>query len=46
MKDDVHAFSCDCSGSISNSSMAGRVRGLKSSVPKTGIKRLLGWLKR
>ena len=45
-KDDVHAFSCDCSGSISNSSMAGRVRGLKSSVPKTGIKRLLGWLKR
>src|SRR5215212_2846361 len=36
-KDDVHAFSCDCSGSISNTSVAGRVRGLKSNVPKTAI---------
>ena len=45
-KDDVHAFSCDCSGNISNSRMAARIRGLKSSAPRTVLKRLLGWLHR
>jgi hypothetical protein len=42
-KDDVHAFSCDCGGNISNSRMATRIRGLKSSAPKAVLKRFLGW---
>ena len=45
-KDDVHAFSCDCSGNISNCKMATRIRGLKSSAPKTVLKRLFGWFNR
>jgi hypothetical protein len=45
-KEDVHAFSCDCGGNISNSRMAARIRGLKSSAPKTAVKRLLGWFSR
>jgi hypothetical protein len=32
-KEDVHAFSCDCAGHISNFRMANRIRGLKSFQP-------------
>ena len=45
-KDDVHAFSCDCGGNISNASMAARIRGLKSSQPRTMQSRLFSWLRR
>jgi hypothetical protein len=44
-KRDVHAFSCDCGGQISNHSMAGRIRRLKSSPVSTStFRRLLAWI--
>jgi hypothetical protein len=42
---DVHAFSCNCGGHISNSSMAKRIRRLKSSPPSPSmVKRVLVWI--
>ena len=44
-KHDVHAFSCNCGGHISNSTMAKRIRKLKSSPPSASVvKRVLGWI--
>jgi hypothetical protein len=45
-KRDVHAFSCDCGGQISNHSMASRIRRLKPSPASTSmLSRLLGWIR-
>ena len=43
-KYNVHAFSCDCAGHISNSRMASRIRHLKSSRPTSIKNRFFGWL--
>jgi hypothetical protein len=44
-KRDVHAFSCNCGGQISNRTMAKRIRKLKSSPPSASVvKRVLGWI--
>ena len=45
-KDDVHAFSCNCAGHISNARMASRIRRLKSSQPTSMKRRFFGWLGR
>jgi hypothetical protein len=46
-KDDVHAFSCDCTGHISTHRMASRIRHLKSSQPPSSsvLSRLMGWFR-